>query len=348
MIQEELKNFIEQNCSGKEPSDLIMEAIGQKIEQLGADAGEVLAFVEECAKGPTLEQKAEAARRAAEAEAERLARIEEAKAKAESDAKNAELAAEKAKEALAEAEAARQKAETEKARVSEMKHKHEVKKERKRMYMIIGIVALAIVLGIGYFYMRTFTRKSVVDLASEAAYNSVSHERISDLDVDTSDVPSDDPSVTIDPNGDVKAQLEKHYDQVGDYKENFYKIKKGNLYGIADKEGKIIQRPKFDYIYSRNDKGLIKVEKDKQLGYLNIKGIIVIEPKYTSIEPEKDGLIKVEINKKYGFINAETLQEVAECIYDHIYDLEDGKYKVGIGRKIGYLNADGSVSQVPQ
>ena len=58
MIQEELRNFIEQNCSGKEPSDLIMEAIGKKIEQLGADADEVLAFVEECAKGPTLEQKA--------------------------------------------------------------------------------------------------------------------------------------------------------------------------------------------------------------------------------------------------------------------------------------------------
>ena len=112
--------------------------------------------------------------------------------------------------------------------------------------------------------------------------------------------------------------------------------------------GKIIQRPKFDFIYTRNDKGLIKVEKDKKLGYLNIKGVIVVAPRYSSIEPERDGLIKVEINKKYGFLNAETLQEVTECIYDHIYDLEDGKYKVGIGRKIGYLNADGSVSQVPQ
>lgn len=348
MIQEELRNFIEQNCSGKEPSDLIMEAIGQKIEQLGADADEVLAFVEECAKGPTLEQKAEAARQAAEAEAERQARIAEAEAKAKSDAKNAELAAEKAKKAIAEAEAAREKAEAEKARVEEMKHRHEVKRERKRMYVIIGCVALAIVLGIGYFYMRSFTRKSVVDLATEAAYNSVSHTKMSELDVDLSDVPSDDPSVNIDANGDVKAQLESHYDQVFDYKENFYKIKKGNLYGLADKTGKIIQRPKFDFIHSRNDKGLIKVEKDKKMGYLNIKGMIVIEPKYTSIEPEKDGLIKVEINKKYGFLNAENLQEVTECIYDHIYSLEDNKYKVSIGRKIGYLNADGSVLQVPQ
>lgn len=57
MIPEELRSFIEQNCSGKEPSDLIMEAIGKKIEQLGANADEVLAFVEECAKGLPLEQK---------------------------------------------------------------------------------------------------------------------------------------------------------------------------------------------------------------------------------------------------------------------------------------------------
>ena len=348
MIQEELRNFIEQNCSGKEPSDLIMEAIGQKIEQLGADADEVLAFVEECAKGPTLEQKAEAARRAAEAEAERQARIAEAEAKAQSDAKNAEIAAEKAKLAMAEAEKAREKAEAEKARVNEMKHRHEVEKERKRNFRIIAIVALLIVGGFFYIQLRSFTRKSLVDIASDAAYNSVSHTRMSELDVDTSDVPSDDPSVNIDPNGDVKAQLETYYDQVGDYKENFYKIMKGNKYGIADKDGKIIQRPKFDYIYSRNDKGLIKIEKDKKIGYLNIKGVVVVEPKYTSIEQEKDGLIKVEINKKYGFLNAETLQEVTECIYDHIYSFEDGKYKVSIAQKIGYLNADGSISQIPQ
>ena len=348
MIQEELKNFIEQNCSGKEPSDLIMEAIGQKIEQLGADADEVLAFVEECAKGPTLEQKAEAARRAAEAEAERQARIAEAEAKAKSDAKNAELAAEKAKEALAEAEAARQKAEAEKARVSEMKHKHEVKKERKRMYMIIGIIALAIVLGIGYFYMRTFTRKSVVDLASEAAYNSVNHTSIGELEVDMSDVPNADPSVQIDPNGNVKEQLEKYYDTVYDITEGVYKIKKDNKFGLADKTGKIIQKPKYDFIHARNIKGLIKVENEKKIGYLNIKGVEVIPPKYSIIENEKDGLMKVCLNGKFGFLNAGNLAEVTPCIYDHIYDKADNKYKVSIGNKIGYLNADGTVLQNPQ
>ena len=77
MIQEELRIFIEQNCSGKEPSDLIMEAIGKKIEQLGADADEVLTFVEECTKGPTLEEKAEEAKRKAEAEAKANEELQE-------------------------------------------------------------------------------------------------------------------------------------------------------------------------------------------------------------------------------------------------------------------------------
>lgn len=132
MIQEELRNFIEQNCSGKEPSDLIMEAIGKKIEQLDADGDEVLAFVDECAKGPTLEQKAENARRAAEAEAERQARIAEAEAKAQSDAKNAELAAEKAKKAMAEAEAARLKADEAKAKLQADKEARLAKKNKRR------------------------------------------------------------------------------------------------------------------------------------------------------------------------------------------------------------------------
>lgn len=81
MIQEELKQFIEQNCSGREPSELTIDIINKKIKQLGADSNEVLAFVDECIKGPTLEQKAEIARRAEETEAERRAQEEMAKLK---------------------------------------------------------------------------------------------------------------------------------------------------------------------------------------------------------------------------------------------------------------------------
>ena len=345
MIQEELRHFIEQNCSGKEPSDLIMEAIGQKIEQLGADADEVLAFVEECAKGPTLEQKAEAARRAAEAEAERLARIEEAKAKAESDAKNAELAAEKAKKAMAEAEAARQKADEAKIKLQAERDARMAKKSKRRTY-IVSLIVFLLLLGIGTaFYLKVMTGKSAAQLASEAAYNAVNSESIDDIEVSTTDVPSDDPSIVIDPNGDVKAQLEQHYETVMDINSGFYRLKDHGKYGLADASGKIIQRPKYDEILFKNQNGLIRVKKDAKIGFLNLKGVEVLTPKYSDIENPSDGLIKVKADGLYGFLNANTLKEVTPCVYTYIYNKKDGKYKAMKGNQEFYLNEDGSLAQ---
>ena len=345
MIQEELRNFIEQNCSGKEPSDLIMEAIGKKIEQLGADADEVLAFVEECAKGPTLEQKVAEAKRKAEAEAERLARIEEAKAKAESDAKNAELAAEKAKKAMAEAEAARMKADEAKAKLQADKDARMAKKSKKRTYIVSSIVFL-LLLGIGTaVYLKVMTGKSAAQLASEAAYNAVNSESIDDIEISTADVPNDDPSVVIDPNGDVKAQLEKHYETVMDLNAGFYKLKDKGKYGLADPSGKIIQRPKYDEILAKNEHGLIRVVKDKKIGFLNLKGVEVLTPKYSDIFEPSDGLIKVKADGLFGFLEANTLKEVTPCVYTFIYDKKDGKYKALKGNQEFYLNADGSINQ---
>ena len=345
MIQEELRHFIEQNCSGKEPSDLIMEAIGQKIEQLGADADEVLAFVEECAKGPTLEQKAEAARRAAEAEAERLARIEEAKAKAESDAKNAELAAEKAKKAMAEAEAARQKADEAKIKLQAERDARMAKKSKRRTY-IVSLIVFLLLLGIGTaFYLKVMTGKSAAQLASEAAYNAVNSESIDDIEISTADVPSDDPSIVIDPNGDVKAQLEQHYETVMDINSGFYRLKDHGKYGLADASGKIIQRPKYDEILFKNQNGLIRVKKDAKIGFLNLKGVEVLTPKYSDIENPSDGLIKVKADGLYGFLNANTLKEVTPCVYTYIYNKKDGKYKAMKRGQEFYLNEDGSLAQ---
>lgn len=345
MIQEELRIFIEQNCSGKEPSDLIMEAIGQKIEQLGADADEVLAFVEECAKGPTLEQKAEAARQAAEAEAERQARIAEAKAKAESDAKNAELAAEKAKKAMAEAEAARLKADEAKAKLQAERDARMVKKSKKRTY-VVALIVFLLLLGIGTtVYLKVMTGKSAAQLASEAAYNAVNSESIDDIEVSTADVPSDDPSIVIDPNGNVKAQLEQHYETVMDINSGFYKLKDHGKYGLADAAGKIIQRPKYDEILFKNQIGLIRIKKDNKIGFLNLKGLEVLAPKYTNIEEPSEGLIKVETDGLYGFLNANNLKEVTPCVYTYIYNKKDGKYKAMKGNQEFFLNEDGSLAQ---
>lgn len=345
MINSELKKFIEQNCSGKEPSELIMEAIETKITKTGSDPEEVLAFIDECVKGPTLEEKAAEAKRKAEKEADRLARIEEAKAKAESDAKNAERAAETAKAAMAEAEIARQRAEEEKVKERASKDARIEAKARKRTYTIVGIAILCVVIAVAWYFIWLRTGKSAVDVAKEAAYNSVHTEKIQDVEVNTDDVPNDDPSVVVDPSGDVKSQLEKYYESVVEIGGGFYKITNGKLVGLADPKGKVIQKPKFTRITTRNQQGLIKVYDGDKQGYLNIKGVLVVKPVYTKIGEEKDGLIPVEIDGKHGFLSASTLEEVTPCVYDYVYEKKDNLYKVKQGDKTGYLNADGSINK---
>lgn len=348
MIQKELKDFIEQHCSGVEPSEIIMNAIENKIVELGADGEEVLAFVEKCSNGPTLVEKQAEAKRQAEREADRQTRIEEAKHKAISDAKVAEIASSNALTAMANAETKRAEADT----LKEKRHQQVVddakRKSKRRTYIVAIIVILLLGGACATAYFKIMTGKSMAKLASEAAYNQINSEHIDDIEVSTEDVPSDDPSIVIDANGDVKAQLETHYDMVYNLNAGFYKLKLNNLYGLADKSGKIIQKPKFDEIGNKNNLGLIKIVKDGKMGFLNLKGTIVVEPKYDTIEEPKDGMMKVSNNKLYGFLNANTLQEVTPCCYTYIYSLQDNKFKVTNGSKIGYLNADGSVNQEPR
>ena len=345
MIQEEFRNFIEQNCSGKEPSDLILEAINAKIELYQANADEVLAFVEECIKGPTLEQKAEIARRAAEAEAERQARISEAQARAESDQKKAEIAVEKAKQALAEAEKARQKADEAKAKLQSDRDARIARKSKKRTY-IVALIVVLLLGGVGAAaYLALSNQKSVAQLASEAVYNTINSTSIDDIDINTEDVPSADPSVIIDPTKNIKTQLEQYYETVLDLDAGFYKIINNNKVGLADPSGKIIQKPKYDAIMAKNEQGLIRVVSNEKMGFLNLKGVEVLPPTYTNIEKPKDGLMKVKKGDKYGFINATTLKEVTPCEYTYIYPLQNGKYKVIKGSLSGYLNSDGSVAE---
>lgn len=348
MIDKGLRNFIEQQCSGKEPSELIMEAIEAKIAQTGSDGEETLAFVEECVKGPTLEEKAAEAKRVAEKEADRLARIKEAEAKAQSDALNAERAAERAKAAMADAELARQRAEEMKARERAAKDARIEARAKKRTYFFVGAAVVAVIIFSVFVYVWLRTGRNAIDVAKEAAYNAVNTEKIKDMEVDTSDLPNEDPSVVIDPNGDVKQQLGNYYEIVTEFANGLYRIKSGKLVGIADSKGKIIQKPKFTRIASRNEKGLIKVYNGNKEGYLNIRGILVVPPVYSNIGEESEGLIPVEQNGKHGFLNATTLQEVTPCLYDYVYAKKDNLYKVKIGNKTGYLNADGSVNQAPK
>lgn len=132
MINEELKNFIEQNCSGKEPSDIIMEAIGKKIEQYGADADEVLAFVEKCSKGPTLEKKAD------------IARQEESEARRSADIQNLSNATVQSTHEAA-------------SHITDTLNRNAESSAKARKKIILSIIIAIATLGIGYGVFSMFT-----------------------------------------------------------------------------------------------------------------------------------------------------------------------------------------------
>ena len=259
-----------------------------------------------------------------------------------------ERAAEKAKAALAEADKQRSEAELMKELRYEKERQELAKKNKRRTYIVSSIVFVILASAMAAIYLYFWTGKSVAEIASEAAYNSINSVSINDIEVDTDDIPSDDPSVKIDPKGDIKKQLEEHYQSVISQPDGFYKLKDNNLYGLADPKGKVIQRPKYTQILTRNSKGLIPVKKGNCLGFLNMKGVEVVPPIYDKIEEPADGMIRVQKNSLWGFLDANSLQEVAPCIYTYIYSKENDKFKVKIGAKIGYLNADGSVYQSPE
>lgn len=205
---------------------------------------------------------------------------------------------------------------------------------------ILGIIALIIIVLAGVIGSKIIAGKQTSSINyTTTSYNTASSLR--EFEVDMSDVPSDDSSVVIDPKKDVKIQLEKYYTKVNDYRDGFYKIFENNKVGLADKTGKIIQSPKYDAIYTRNDKGLIKIELGSKIGYLNIKGVEIIPPIYSKIGEEKDGIILVQIDDKYGFLDAKTMKQKANPIYDFIFSPVNGKIRAIKEGKEMYLNMDG-------
>ena len=148
-----------------------------------------------------------------------------------------ELAAEKATQAIAASETKRAEADI----LKEQRHQQEIDDERrksKKRTMIVTIAILAIIaFACASFYVYIHTGKSLAEKASEATYNSINSKNINDIDIDTSDVPSDDESVVIDSNGDVLLCCSdwNRKEIVGNVMNtNIYSIWKNNFYKYVD------------------------------------------------------------------------------------------------------------------
>jgi len=109
-------------------------------------------------------------------------------------------------------------------------------------------------------------------------------------------------------------------------------------YGVIDKSGK----PYFHFIQSPlghfSDGGLAPIVVDERLGFLNLTGTIVTSYPDLSIVgiSEIEGMIHVEKNGKIGFVD-QSGKLVIPCIYEDVTEFDDGIAQVKKEGKWGFM-----------
>ena len=124
------------------------------------------------------------------------------------------------------------------------------------------------------------------------------------------------------------------------YSGNIVVIKKDEKYGLADKNGREIIKPKYSNI-DRFSEELLAVELDYKWGFVDKTGKEVIEPKYDFINGLSDGLALVRKELKIGFIDKNG-KEVIPPKYRHAYRFSEGMAAVTEDDfKYGFIDTSG-------
>jgi hypothetical protein len=137
--------------------------------------------------------------------------------------------------------------------------------------------------------------------------------------------------------------VKPQYDEiVPDKKYELSKVRKGKKWGYIDKKGVEIVEAKYDSMLNIPDEeGRVKVRVRENYGYIDLDGKKkeVIDVKYRTITKERDGRCYVTGSTgKIGLIDWKTGTEIVAPIYDEIGQLEQGYIKVKIGNLYGLLN----------
>ncbi|MCB0387835.1 MAG: WG repeat-containing protein, partial [Winogradskyella sp.] len=135
---------------------------------------------------------------------------------------------------------------------------------------------------------------------------------------------------------------------------NITYAKKGDKIGFINNKGEWIIEPAYDKARAFV-KGLAPVMKDKEWGYINTKGDVVIPFQYKDAEIfSEDGLAPVKSSKLWGFINTEG-KLVIEEKYDitaggfsifqknNLKGFKDGVARVKEKKSWSYINTNGEV-----
>lgn len=115
-----------------------------------------------------------------------------------------------------------------------------------------------------------------------------------------------------------------------------YKIRKGDNYGVYDKNGKLIVPDIYDFVSPNDIHGRLRVEikKDNKWGVLDEKGRVLISPKYDYIYTwDRDGIkyFSVELKGKNGICDEKGVEIIPPIYSNTIFVGSDKKFNIKIG-----------------
>ncbi|PLS05767.1 WG repeat-containing protein [Neobacillus cucumis] len=124
------------------------------------------------------------------------------------------------------------------------------------------------------------------------------------------------------------------YESASEFTEGKAVVKsKGGQYQLIDLTGKVLHTYPYAWVGNYGENLLsFKKSNDGKYGYIDVKGHIVIEPKFTNADRFIDGraIVSIEINRneKYGIIHSKGLF-VLKANYNQILYLGEKRYAIG-------------------
>lgn len=105
----------------------------------------------------------------------------------------------------------------------------------------------------------------------------------------------------LDKNGNEK--IIAKFDAVDNFKNGFAKVKINNESALIDKNGDVVLQMKGIEIAGDYCEGLIKVERNRKFGFIDLRGKEIVQIEYDGAENFFNGLAIVWKNGRYGLIN---------------------------------------------
>lgn len=129
------------------------------------------------------------------------------------------------------------------------------------------------------------------------------------------------------------------------FKEGFGPVGKNEKYGFLDRSGEISIDLEFDSV-SWFSEGLGLVKINNKWGFVNENGDVVIKPKWQSAEVFHEERARVMNNEKFGFIDREG-RLVIELRWENAFSFSDGLAAVKKDSQWGFVDVDGKVKIRP-